>query len=110
MIQNSIRKGIKLAYITLKGHSSYGECGFLGRAVEERRVLDSSFRPISEATMELTAAHQDALTELINIGYGRAAASLSQLTRRRIALEVPRIGVYEIDKAVEALRQIMHGE
>jgi chemotaxis protein CheC len=60
--------------------------------------------------MELTATHQDALTELINIGYGRAAASLSQLTRRRITLEVPKIGVYEMSKAVETLRSVMHGE
>jgi chemotaxis protein CheC len=65
---------------------------------------------ITSEHMELTATHQEALTELINIGYGRAAASLSQLTRRRITLEVPRIGVYEIDKAVDALRQSMHGE
>ena len=60
--------------------------------------------------MELTAAQQDALIELINIGYGRAASSLSQLTRRRITLQVPRIGVYEINKAAAALREVMHGE
>ena len=30
--------------------------------------------------MELTAIQRDALTELINIGFGRAAASLSRLT------------------------------
>jgi chemotaxis protein CheC len=60
--------------------------------------------------MELTAAHQDALTELINIGYGRAAASLSQLTRRRITLEVPKVAVYAIDAAVAALREVMRGE
>lgn len=60
--------------------------------------------------MELTATHQDALTELINIGYGRAAASLSQLTRRRITLEVPKIGIHEIPAAAAALREVMHGE
>ena len=60
--------------------------------------------------MELTAVQQDALTELINIGYGRAAASLSQLTRRRIVLEAPRIGIYEMNKATVALREAMHGE
>jgi chemotaxis protein CheC len=60
--------------------------------------------------MELTATHQDALTELINIGYGRAAASLSQLTRRRITLEVPKVGVYQIDEAVATLRSVMSGE
>jgi chemotaxis protein CheC len=60
--------------------------------------------------MQLTEASQDALTELINIGYGRAAASLSQLTRRRISLKVPQIAVYEISKAISVLREFMEGE
>lgn len=60
--------------------------------------------------MQLTEAHQDALTELINIGYGRAAASLSELTRRRISLEVPHISIYEIAKAMDALHEFMQGE
>ena len=60
--------------------------------------------------MELTVTQTDALTELINIGYGRAAASLSQLTRRRIALEVPKVGVYTMDKALTVLRDVMSGE
>ena len=60
--------------------------------------------------MELTDAQRDSLTELINIGYGRAAASLSQLTRQRVTLEVPRISVYLIDKASAALREAMPGE
>ena len=34
--------------------------------------------------MELSAAQQDALIELLNIGFGRAAASLSQLTGHRV--------------------------
>ena len=79
-----------------------------GLATEERLSLGCGFA--SGEFMQLTAAHQDALTELINIGYGRAAASLSQLTRRRIILEVPRIGVYEISNAAAALRELMHGE
>jgi chemotaxis protein CheC len=70
----------------------------------EARLISANGR------MELTATHQDALTELINIGYGRAAASLSQLTRRRISLEVPKVAIYEIDKASTALREIMQGE
>ena len=40
--------------------------------------------------MELTALQQDALIELLNIGFGRAAASLSQLTGHRVLLDVPR--------------------
>lgn len=60
--------------------------------------------------MQLTEANQDALTELINIGYGRAADSLSQLTQRRISLEVPQIAIYEIAKAITLLRELMHDE
>ena len=37
--------------------------------------------------MQLTAAQQDALIELLNIGFGRAAASLSQLTGHRVILD-----------------------
>lgn len=41
--------------------------------------------------MKLTTEQSDAITEVINIGVGRAAASLSQLVDERIELEVPRI-------------------
>ena len=34
--------------------------------------------------MQLTVEQQDALVELLNIGFGRAAASLSQLTGHRV--------------------------
>ena len=60
--------------------------------------------------MHLTEAHQDALAELVNIGYGRAAAALSQLTRRRISLEVPEISVLRIPAAIAELRKRMQGE
>jgi chemotaxis protein CheC len=39
--------------------------------------------------MRLTGTQEDTLTELINIGFGRAAASLSKLTGHRVQLEVP---------------------
>ncbi len=41
--------------------------------------------------MKLTTEQSGAITEVINIGVGRAAASLSQLVDERIELEVPRI-------------------
>lgn len=47
--------------------------------------------------MELTLPQKDALTELINIGYGRAAGALSELTGYRISLEVPQVTVHDID-------------
>ena len=47
--------------------------------------------------MELTLSHKDALTELINIGYGRAAGALSELTGYRVNLEVPQVTMHDID-------------
>jgi len=60
--------------------------------------------------MELSQTHQESLTELINIGYGRAAAALSELTGRRIILDVPKVAVFAIDKVSNVLSQVLHGE
>ena len=47
--------------------------------------------------MELTLSQKDAVTELINIGYGRAAGALSELTGYQIALEVPEVTMHDIN-------------
>jgi chemotaxis protein CheC len=47
--------------------------------------------------VELTIGQKDALTELINIGYGRAAGALSELTGFRIMLEVPQVTMHDIE-------------
>jgi chemotaxis protein CheC len=60
--------------------------------------------------VELTVAQKDALVELINIGFGRAAASLSKLTGHRVQLEVPRIAMCPIDELTEQLRGLVHNE
>src|SRR3954462_5141270 len=60
--------------------------------------------------MELTTTHQDTLTELINIGYGRAAAALSELTGRRIILEVPKVAVHPISEVAVSLSRVLTGE
>jgi chemotaxis protein CheC len=60
--------------------------------------------------MELTVAQKDALTELINIGYGRAASALSELTGFRVTLEVPRISVHTIEAVGPLLARIVDGE
>ena len=57
--------------------------------------------------MELTQTQQDALIELLNIGFGRAAASLSQLTGHRILLEVPQVSVHPIDDLARRLRAVL---
>jgi chemotaxis protein CheC len=60
--------------------------------------------------MELTASQKDALTELINIGYARAAAALSDLTGHRISLEVPEVAIHLIPEITEKLQQVVLGE
>jgi chemotaxis protein CheC len=58
--------------------------------------------------VELTEQQRDALTELINIGYGRAASALSELTGYRIALEVPQVSMHDIDQIAPALEKVIH--
>ncbi len=60
--------------------------------------------------MELTATQKDALIELLNIGFGRAAASLSQLTGHRVMLEVPQVSVHAIADLEVALRSVVQNE
>lgn len=60
--------------------------------------------------MKLPAEQKEALAELINIGYGRAGAALSELTGERITLEVPRVDVYFIGEIQLALREVFREE
>lgn len=60
--------------------------------------------------MQLTTNQTDALTELINIGYARAAGALSELTGHRITLEVPRVSVHPIEEVGEVLGNSISGE
>jgi chemotaxis protein CheC len=60
--------------------------------------------------VELTATQRDALIELLNIGFGRAAASLSELTGHRVILEVPQVSVHPIDQLNQALRHVVADE
>jgi chemotaxis protein CheC len=58
--------------------------------------------------VELTNEQRDALTELINIGYGRAAGALSELTGYRITLEVPRVTMHEIETIGTMLQDVIN--
>lgn len=60
--------------------------------------------------MELTTSQKDALTELINIGYARAAAALSDLTGHRISLEVPEVAIHLIPEITKKLQLVISGE
>ena len=57
--------------------------------------------------MELTATQQDALIELLNIGFGRAAASLSQLTGHRVVLDVSQVSIHPISAVRNALQSVV---
>jgi chemotaxis protein CheC len=60
--------------------------------------------------MQLTDTQTDALTELINIGYARAAGALSELTGHRIMLEVPQVAVHPINEVGELLNEHIRGD
>ncbi|MCD6160948.1 MAG: chemotaxis protein CheC [candidate division Zixibacteria bacterium] len=53
--------------------------------------------------MKLNPDELDALTEIINIGVGRAAASLSEMASQKIILQIPRVEVFDIDAIPESL-------
>jgi chemotaxis protein CheC len=61
-------------------------------------------------TSVITAPQLDALTEMINIGFGRAAASLSKLTGHRVELEAPEVAIYPIAEMRPALGRIIQGD
>jgi chemotaxis protein CheC len=60
--------------------------------------------------VELTVVQQDALIELLNIGFGRAAASLSQLTGHRVLLEVPQVTIHPVGGVAAALEGVINAD
>jgi chemotaxis protein CheC len=60
--------------------------------------------------MELTDRQNDALAELINIGFARTAASLSDLTGQRVMLDVPQVTIHPIAELHGALGEFVSGE
>jgi chemotaxis protein CheC len=57
--------------------------------------------------MELNTVQHDALVELLNIGFGRAGASLSKLTQQRVLLEVPSVAVHPITHLAQSLGKLV---
>ncbi len=58
----------------------------------------------------LSERQADALSESINIAFGRAGASLSQLTGHRVTLDVPLVKVTQIQDLSSALEQVISGD
>lgn len=59
------------------------------------------------ASIQLTADQTDAVRELVNIAFGRAAAALSELTGYRIHLEVPTVIVCPVAHLGPRLRKTL---
>lgn len=60
--------------------------------------------------MNLTEMQRDALSELLNMGFARTAASLSELTGRRVLLEVPQVSMHPIAELSSKLATFVTGE
>ena len=60
--------------------------------------------------MDLSPAQDDALKELLNIGFGRAASALSQLTGHRVLLEVPAVSIHPLTELKNALGAVVTDE
>ena len=60
--------------------------------------------------MQLTSSQHDALVELLNIGFGRAGASLSSLTGHRVLLDVPHVAIHPADQLNTTLSGFMKGD
>ena len=60
--------------------------------------------------MQLNEVQHDALVELLNIGFGRAGASLSRLTGHRVLLEVPQVSIHPIHQLHGFLQEVVEDE
>ena len=60
--------------------------------------------------MQLNEVQHDALVELLNIGFGRAGASLSRLTGHRVLLEVPQVSIHPIHQLHRFLEEVVEDE
>src|ERR671913_636091 len=58
--------------------------------------------------MELNTVQHDALVELLNIGFGRAGASLSKLTQQRVLLDVPQVAIHPITHLNQSLGKLVN--
>lgn len=57
--------------------------------------------------MELNNLQHDALVELLNIGFGRAGASLSKLTSQRVLLDVPQVAIHPVTHLTHSLGKLV---
>ncbi|MDG2522121.1 chemotaxis protein CheX [Caulobacter segnis] len=65
---------------------------------------------MAQGQIELEVLERDALTELVNIGVSRAAASLRKMVGEQVLLSVPSVEVVSRTGAAALIREREHGE
>lgn len=60
--------------------------------------------------IDINEQQRDALTELINIGFGRAASALSILVGRRVFIEAPTVELFPLNTISDVLKILSIGE
>jgi chemotaxis protein CheC len=60
--------------------------------------------------VELNDVQRDSLMELLDVGFGRAAAALSKLTGHRVILEVPKITICPVTAVGETLGAVLRDQ
>lgn len=60
--------------------------------------------------MILTEQQRDALGEFINIAFSRTASSLSEISGKRVLLDVPQVDVYPIEEVAGNLARFLPGD
>ncbi len=60
--------------------------------------------------MILTERQKDSLKEVINIAFGKATSSLSELTGHRIIVDVPKVDIYDIGELTPVLGGLVKDE
>lgn len=58
-----------------------------------------------DPSQELTELENDALQEIMNIGFGRAAADLAEIINLHVILTVPYIAIFKSDKVIDYIHK-----
>lgn len=73
------------------------------------KVLGDQMKP-QMPEVELTTIEKDALIEIVHIGIGKAAASLSQLINKRVELSIPDLEILRLEEIENHYSESIAGE
>ncbi len=86
-----------------------GAAAFLNKPVNKKKLM-AALVPIQQrrqsTQMVVTEDQKDAFKEILNIGVGKAASSLSEMLDCPIKLEVPVVSVYAADAIIHGVKEL----